>query len=108
MPHPVEWLYEHGNDAESRGRKSCAQCHDTTKYCRTCHQVDMPHPDDFVSSHFKAVAQTGAPSCFNCHTLDNCQACHEQHAAGDPRAHSLFKGVQYTPPASPSPTPEVQ
>jgi nitrate/TMAO reductase-like tetraheme cytochrome c subunit len=105
MPHPSNWLYGHGAEAESRGRQSCAQCHDVKRYCKTCHQVRMPHPGDFVSSHFKAVARTGAPSCFNCHTLDNCQACHEQHAAGDPRAHSLFNGIQYTPPPLSSPTP---
>ncbi len=106
MPHPSNWLYDHGAEAESRGRPSCGRCHDIERYCKTCHQVSMPHPSGFVSSHFKAVARTGAPSCFNCHTLDNCQACHEQHASGDPRAHSLFKGIQYTPPPPPSsPTP---
>jgi cytochrome c nitrite reductase small subunit len=105
MPHPGTWLYGHGTEAESRGRQACAQCHDVKRYCKTCHQVRMPHPTDFVSSHFKAVARTGAPTCFNCHVLDNCQACHEQHASGDPRAHSLFKGLQYTPaPLHPSPT----
>ena len=104
MPHPSNWLYGHGAVAESHGRQSCAHCHDVKRYCKTCHQVSMPHPSDFVSSHFKAVARTGAPSCFNCHTLDNCQACHEQHAAGDPRAHSLFKGIQYTPPPTSSPS----
>ena len=110
MPHPSNWLYGHGAEAESRGRQSCGRCHDIKRYCKTCHQVGMPHPSDFVSSHFKAVARTGAPSCFNCHTLDNCQACHEQHASGDPRAHSLFKGIQYTPspPASPTPVPGSQ
>ncbi|MBE3034223.1 MAG: NapC/NirT family cytochrome c [Actinobacteria bacterium] len=105
MPHPSNWLYDHGAETESRGRQSCGRCHDIERYCKTCHQVGMPHPSDFVSSHFKAVARTGAPSCFNCHTLDNCQACHEQHASGDPRAHSLFKGIQYTPPPPSSPTP---
>ena len=105
MPHPADtWLYGHGAEAESRGRQSCGQCHDVKRYCKTCHQVRMPHPNGFVSSHFLAVARTGAPSCFNCHTLDNCQACHEQHAAGDPRAHSLFEGIQYTPPPTASPS----
>jgi len=106
MPHPDTWLYGHGAEMESRGRQSCAQCHDVKRYCKTCHQVRMPHPADFVASHFLAVARTGAPTCFNCHVLDNCQACHEQHAAGDPRAHSLFEGIQYTPaPRRPSATP---
>jgi nitrate/TMAO reductase-like tetraheme cytochrome c subunit len=104
MPHPDEWLYGHGTEAESLGRQSCAQCHATQRYCRTCHQVPMPHADDFVSSHPRAVARAGTPTCFNCHKLDNCQACHEQHAAGDPPAHSLFEGVDYTPAPTPTPT----
>ena len=111
MPHPDSWLYGHGAEAESRGRQTCAQCHDVKRYCKTCHQVQMPHPGDFVASHFLAVARTGAPTCFNCHVLDNCQACHEQHAQGDPRAHSLFEGIQYTPrprPLSPTPVPGSQ
>ena len=103
MPHPDEWLYGHGTEAESLGRKSCAQCHDVKLYCKTCHQVPMPHARDFVSSHPRAVALAGAPTCFNCHKLENCQACHEQHATGDPPAHSLFEGVQYTPEPTPSP-----
>ena len=37
--------------AEVKGRKACAQCHDTKEYCKTCHQVPMPHPQDFISSH---------------------------------------------------------
>jgi hypothetical protein len=57
----------------------------------------MPHPADFVASHPRQAERTGTASCFNCHVLDNCQACHEQHAAGDPRAHSLFEGLDYTP-----------
>ena len=58
----------------------------------------MPHPQDFISSHPGRRSATARPRSFNCHVLDNCQACHEQHAAGDPRAHSLFNGLEYTPP----------
>ena len=106
MPHPSNWLYSHGPQSESRGRQSCAKCHEIKAYCKACHAERMPHPSGFLGNHFKVVARTGAPSCFNCHTLDNCQACHEQHAQGDPRAHSLFKGIQYTPPPrTPSATP---
>lgn len=97
MPHPEAWLYAHGRSAEAKGRDSCAQCHDTEEYCNTCHKVPMPHPQDFVASHPKQAEAFGTPTCFNCHVLDNCQACHEQHAAGDPRAHSLFEGIDYTP-----------
>jgi nitrate/TMAO reductase-like tetraheme cytochrome c subunit len=97
MPHPTAWIYAHGKSAEAKGRQSCAQCHDVKDYCSTCHKVKMPHPDKFVSLHPLAVSRAGAPTCFNCHVLANCQACHEQHASGDPRAHSLFKGLQYTP-----------
>ena len=104
MPHPEAWLYAHGKTAEAKGRQSCAQCHDVKQYCKTCHQVQMPHPDNFVSKHPKSVARAGAPTCFNCHVLENCQACHEQHASGDPRAHSLFKGIDYTPHPRVKPT----
>ena len=105
MPHPDAWLYQHGTTAQVKGRESCAQCHDTEKYCITCHQLPMPHPRDFVSSHPRQAERYGTPTCFNCHVLDNCQACHEQHAAGDPRAHSLFDGLEYTP--APRATPKV-
>jgi hypothetical protein len=97
MPHPQTWLHEHGKTAEVKGRKACSQCHDVKQYCNTCHKVPMPHPQNFISSHPKQAARIGTPSCFNCHELDNCQACHEQHAGGSPPAHSLFKGVDYTP-----------
>jgi nitrate/TMAO reductase-like tetraheme cytochrome c subunit len=97
MPHPESWLYQHGKTAELKGRKSCSQCHDVKQYCNTCHKVPMPHPQDFVASHPQAAERYGTPTCFNCHVLDNCQACHEQHAAGDPPAHSLFNGIDYTP-----------
>jgi len=107
MPHPEPWLYAHGRSAEAKGRKSCAQCHNVKEYCNTCHKVRMPHPNDFISTHPAAAARSGAQTCFNCHVLDNCQACHEQHATGDPRAHSLFEGLDYTPPprTTPSATP---
>jgi hypothetical protein len=106
MPHPADdWLYDHGAQAESRGRGSCAQCHDVKNYCKTCHQVPMPHARDFVSSHPQAAERWGAPTCFNCHTLQNCQACHDQHATGKARGHSLFEGIQYTPSPTPTASP---
>jgi trimethylamine-N-oxide reductase cytochrome c-type subunit TorC len=98
MPHPDPWLYQHGTTAQVKGRDSCAQCHNVKEYCKTCHQVPMPHPENFIASHPEQAERYGTPTCFNCHVLDNCQACHEQHAAGDPRAHSLFNGLKYTPP----------
>jgi nitrate/TMAO reductase-like tetraheme cytochrome c subunit len=97
MPHPEAWIREHGKTAEAKGRQTCSQCHDVKQYCNTCHKVPMPHPEGYVASHPRQAARTGTPTCFNCHVLDNCQACHEQHASGDPQAHSLFQGVDYTP-----------
>jgi nitrate/TMAO reductase-like tetraheme cytochrome c subunit len=97
MPHPAAWMRAHGTSVEAKGRKSCGQCHDNEEFCTTCHKVAMPHPKDFVSSHPKQAEELGTPTCFNCHVLDNCQACHEQHASGDPQAHSLFDGLDYTP-----------
>jgi cytochrome c5 len=97
MPHPDAWLREHGTVSETKGREACSQCHDVEQYCSTCHKVPMPHPQDFISRHPRQAARLGTPSCFNCHEIDNCQACHEQHAGGTPPAHSLFEGVEFTP-----------
>lgn len=104
MPHQESWISDHGRDVNRRGRRNCTQCH-IRSYCSTCHQVPMPHPDGFVSGHPKAAEDGGTETCFNCHEVDNCQACHEQHQTGDPPAHQLFKGVQYTPAATPDDEP---
>lgn len=106
MPHDAGWISQHGNRVLT-GRQACGQCHDTTEYCGTCHRVKMPHPADYVSKHSGAAKRAGA-TCFNCHLVANCQACHEQHNAGDPRAHRLFKGVRFTVPSSmPTPTATI-
>ena len=104
MPHPQTWLLEHGKTAEAKGRKTCAQCHNTKEYCKACHAVPMPHPANFISTHPAQTERYGTPTCFNCHVLKNCEACHEQHASGSPPAHSLFKGLKYTPAPRPTPT----
>jgi nitrate/TMAO reductase-like tetraheme cytochrome c subunit len=99
MPHDAMWIKQHGAQVDQGGQKVCSQCHDTRTYCRTCHQVAMPHPPDFVVTHPRITVRRGAQTCFNCHLIANCQACHEQHTSGKPRAHQLFGGVKYTPPA---------
>jgi nitrate/TMAO reductase-like tetraheme cytochrome c subunit len=104
MPHPEDWLSRHGPRTAKVGEKACGQCHDTKTYCDTCHQVKMPHPGDFVVKH-PAAAERAGQTCFNCHEVANCQACHDAHASGDPRAHDLFEEQEYTP--APSPTPET-
>ncbi len=100
MPHDQVWISEHGTRVEATGQKSCEQCHDTREYCVTCHEVKMPHPADYVATHPKAAERIGTQTCFNCHVVANCQACHEQHGSGDPRAHQLFEGVEYELPQS--------
>jgi len=102
MPHPEAWLSMHGRRASQAGAKSCDQCHDGKEYCDTCHQVKMPHPDDFVIRHPRAAKRVGQ-TCFNCHEVTNCQACHEAHVGGEPRAHDLFKAQKWTPTPTPSP-----
>jgi len=100
MPHDDAWISLHGERAGAAGRRDCEMCHDTTEYCATCHEVKMPHPVDYVATHPKAAERVGTQTCFNCHVVANCQACHEQHGSGDPRAHQLFEGVDYElPPA---------
>ena len=102
MPHPEAWLSLHGARAQQKGTQICGQCHVTGKYCDTCHQVPMPHPDDFVTRHPRSAARAGQ-TCLNCHEVANCQACHEAHTGGDPRAHDLFKAQKWTPKPTPSP-----
>jgi nitrate/TMAO reductase-like tetraheme cytochrome c subunit len=101
MPHAATWITQHGDDVNARGRKNCLLCH-TKQYCSTCHKVPMPHPAGFISDHPKAAAQNGTQTCFSCHSVANCQACHEAHQLGSPAAHQLFKGIKYTPSATPT------
>lgn len=105
MPHRETWISRHGVSVEASGEKSCEQCHDTEEYCETCHQVAMPHPEDFAATHPVATERVGAQTCFNCHVIANCQACHEEHLGGDPRAHQLFDGPEFELSATASPTP---
>lgn len=105
MPHDDAWISQHGERVNATGRQACGQCHDTKEYCETCHKVKMPHPADYIGTHPKVAERVGTGTCFNCHLVANCQACHEEHNAGDPRAHQLFTGVNFElPPASPSST----
>jgi nitrate/TMAO reductase-like tetraheme cytochrome c subunit len=104
MPHASTWITKHGKDVGRRGQRSCEQCHDTERYCKTCHQVAMPHPKGYVTTHAQAATSKGVQACFNCHVVANCQACHDEHGNGVPRAHTLLDGVKYTLPATPAPT----
>jgi hypothetical protein len=104
MPHDTVWISEHGARVDAKGEKACEQCHDTKEYCTTCHEVKMPHPAAYVATHPKAAERVGTQTCFNCHVVVNCQACHEEHNSGDPRAHQLFGGVDYELPASSTPS----
>ena len=104
MPHDATWISQHGATVNAVGKQACSLCHDTRKYCRTCHQVKMPHPADFLGKHPETAARVGTGTCFNCHTVANCQACHAEHGNGDPLAHQLFKGVKYQWPSA-TPTP---
>jgi nitrate/TMAO reductase-like tetraheme cytochrome c subunit len=101
MPHAADWITAHGADVKARGRQNCLQCH-TKDYCTTCHQIQMPHPANFIAVHPRAAAKNGTQTCFNCHSVENCQACHIAHQEGTPAAHKLFKGVSFTPAATPS------
>jgi len=103
MPHAADWVTSHGAAVRTHGRAACRQCHESRRYCLTCHQVPMPHPSPFVVRHPAAARRAGTQTCFNCHRLENCQACHEAHAGGDPRAHRLLHGVPYAPTLSPAP-----
>jgi len=108
MPHQTSWLTRHGGRANAYGGdKACRRCHGTTKFCDTCHRIQMPHPNNFVGRHARTAERQGTTTCFNCHVVDNCQACHQAHSNGTPRAHDLFTGIKYKLPATPAATPSA-
>ena len=88
-------LRARAHDVEARGdSEACDQCHDTKQYCKTCHQVRDAAPDGLRSQPSRGHRPARAPRPASTATcVANCQACHEQHTAGDPQAHKLLGGV---------------
>ncbi len=62
---------------------SCEVCHGSggtdSKFCKSCHGMEMPHPDTFKKNH---VSGAKTPKlCSNCHTFKElCSDCHHKDA----------------------------
>ena len=104
MPHPANWLTEHGTVEKRLGSHACAMCHSVPSYCDSCHRVPLPHPKDFLATHPKYAGQDPS-TCMTCHTVANCNACHEAHQQGTPQAHDLFGSPLPIPSGSAQPLP---
>ena len=105
MPHDDAWISQHGKRVNATSQEGLRPVPRHQGVLR-----DLSPGEDAASAGAsgrrpKVAERVGTGTCFNCHLVANCQACHEERNAGDPRAHRLFKGVKYKlPPASPSAT----
>ena len=105
MPHPESWL-SGARRARPTGSGSMRATSATTlrptatpairSRCRTRRTSWCGTPARPSVSGRPASTATRSP---------NCQACHEAHVGGDPRAHDLFKAQEWTPEPTPSATP---
>lgn len=114
MPHPSNWMAQHGPAAGRADNPVCNTCHSsanrvnpTAKYaandfCVKCHAgLDMPHTEQFIGEHGRVALKSGI-SCMLCHSALNpispkaahaassyCAACHDtsKHQKGWVAAH---------------------
>lgn len=89
--HPSNYLAEHASEAYGR-RLECSSCHDTSVFCRDCHeQLGMGsrgrlgagfHDGQagWLFRHGQAARQQ-LESCASCHGQRDCLQCHSQRGA---------------------------
>jgi hypothetical protein len=79
--------------------ETCTFCHSGTaaelpnsKFCNSCHKLEMPHPDGFGAKgkgnggeHQKLFQEkkTNKKVCANCHAPSFCNGCHHEGAPAD-------------------------
>jgi hypothetical protein len=105
MPHPANFLTQHGAASEQAAPGTCERCHTPEKnpiqptpdhakagYCTECHAgTAMPHPAGYLNTHGTAAMQNPA-TCEACHSGKNpinptadhasqtyCSSCHDQY-----------------------------
>lgn len=87
--HPSNFLARHASAAYGRNLE-CANCHETTRFCRACHEQSgmgtsgarmQPGFHDaqpfWLLNHGKPARQ-GLESCASCHKQTDCMQCHSQ------------------------------
>jgi hypothetical protein len=90
--HPANFLQRHASAAYGRNLE-CSNCHETTRFCRACHEragmgtsgarMQPGFHDARVSwllNHGKPARQ-GLESCASCHKQTDCMQCHSQLGA---------------------------
>jgi ribosomal protein L40E len=78
MPHPSNFMLEHGVASLDAEEADCLQCH-RQSLCDDCHQVDMPHGEGYLEEHSVEVRDRGDQVCVRCHTEESCLDCHLLH-----------------------------
>jgi hypothetical protein len=64
----------------------CGSCHIKSKFCDSCHGMEIPHPEEFKTKSHPEVFKTQAAKCVMCHG-DNkvtwfCDDCHHGSKVG--------------------------
>ena len=89
--HPNNFLERHASSAYNRNLE-CANCHETTRFCRACHEQRgmgtsgrlQPGFHDaqplWLLNHGKPARQ-GMESCASCHKQTDCMQCHSSLGA---------------------------
>jgi hypothetical protein len=84
--HPSGFLTSHPQQAYTR-EASCANCHNTSGFCQTCHQqaglisngaLERGYHDkvsQFLGGHGQSARQS-LESCVSCHVENDCLTCH--------------------------------
>ncbi|MDO8915188.1 MAG: cytochrome c3 family protein [Coriobacteriia bacterium] len=58
----------------------CGTCHIKTKFCDSCHGMEIPHPEEFKTKSHPEVVKTAAAKCVMCHgepaKTGFCDDCH--------------------------------
>lgn len=84
--HPANFLERHASAAYNRNLE-CSNCHDTSRFCRACHeqrgmgttgrlQAGFHDAQPFWLLNHGKPARQGLESCASCHKQTDCMQCH--------------------------------
>lgn len=78
IPHPDDWLGEHGLEQVGQGAETCQSCH-SPRFCASCHGTEIPHDDTWLGAHYRRTDQSQETLCLTCHVQTDCASCHTKH-----------------------------